>query len=314
MAKYIITERQRDAAGIGGKAKLREGKVYLISEYHYNYLSRILNEEIKPLNPRQKSELVSAGYDANLVVDINGYDFILDLLSDKAKRMFTAIGYRGMETLTNRDLTQEKVMSSLAGLNVKKERKASSPTITGINAKRPVVLPAGGRDLRKKVQIKKQGDRAHNFDISNADVKIDTRTYEDGSSTYIISPLSQVWKDKLGSKKFSATQDDIRGLLGRFKAEGAKVLAEGVMESNQGAHKVSLLDNDVLALTFLPEDINSLEPYFEKDIEDYNNSAAGWHDNTNVENAITALLKNRNISISEDTLKIIAQLVFDYFR
>jgi hypothetical protein len=208
--------------------KIKEGKIYLISEYHYNYLNRILTEEIKPLNPKQKNELAAAGYDANLSVDINGYDFILDLLSDKAKRVFNSIGYRGLTTLTNRDLTQDKVTSLLAGLNVNKVRKPAAPPISGINAKRPVVLPAGGRDLRKRIDMVKHQNRVQKYDLANADVKIDTRTYEDGSSTHIISPLSQAWKEKLGSKKFAVTQDKIRDYLNMFNAEGAKVLAEQV--------------------------------------------------------------------------------------
>jgi len=208
--------------------KIKEGKIYLISEYHYNYLNRILAEEIKPLNPKQKNELAAAGYDANLSVDINGYDFILDLLSDKAKRVFNSIGYRGLTTLTNRDLTQDKVTSLLAGLNVNKVRKPAAPPISGINAKRPVVLPAGGKDLRKRIDMVKHQNRVQKYDLANADVKIDTRTYEDGSSTYIISPLSQKWKAKLGEKRFAATQDNIRDFINMFNAEGAKVLAEQV--------------------------------------------------------------------------------------
>lgn len=296
MAKYIITEQQRSSVGIrytGGA---------------------MLSEEIKPLSRTKKNELIGAGYDANLSVDLDGYTFVLDLLSGRAVKLFNDMGFRGALTLTNRDLSPDKLMSAIKDLKVNKSRATAAPTITGVNAKRPVVLPAGGKDLQKKLAVKKHQNRIQKFDVANADVKIDTRTYEDGSSTYIISPLSQVWKDKLGSKKFAATQDSIRDLLKRFDVEGAKVLAEGVMDTNTSTHKVCLLDNDVLALTFLSEDINGLEPYYEKDIDGYNNSAGGWHDNTNVENAITALLKNRNISISEGTLKVIAELVFDYFR
>lgn len=214
------------------KGKLKEGKIYLMSEYHYNYLSRILSEEIKPLNPKQKNDLAVAGYDANLSVDINGYDFILDLLSDKAKKIFNSVGYRGYATLTNRDLTQDKVSELIAGLNVNKVRKPAAPPISGINAKRPVVLPAGGMDLRKKIDMVKHQNRMQKYDLVSADVKVDTIKYDDGSSSHVIRPLSAKWKSKLGDKVFAVLQNDIGNYMNWFKAEDAKVLTEDVNFEN----------------------------------------------------------------------------------
>ena len=137
--------------GYGGKGKkkkkkLKEGKIYLVSEYHAALLKNLLNEEIKRLLPAEREKLKGEGYDASLQVDQDGYEFILDLLSDKAKGAFSAIS-RGDWVVTNRDATKERVFDKIqaAGLNVHKVRKPMPPVITGAINKYPTVgEPAGG--------------------------------------------------------------------------------------------------------------------------------------------------------------------------
>lgn len=216
--------------GDKGKKKVKEGKVYLVSEYHAALLRNLLTEEIKRLLPVEREKLKVGGYDASLQVDQDGYEFILDLLSDKAKQAFSAIS-GGDWVVTNRDATKERVFDKirLAGLNVHKVRK-SMPTDVQGNVKRykPISEPAGGINLKTRLSNLRVRNANDWWDTASADVKIDQRNYSDGTATYMIEPLSATWKKLLGGRVHTVNQDKIDKYVNILKQHNAKVLTEEV--------------------------------------------------------------------------------------
>lgn len=215
----------------GKKAKkLKEGKTYLISEYHYEYLREVLSEVVQPLSSKDRAALTSGGYDVSLQIDQNGYDFILDLLSDRALGVFNTKA----RTLTNRDLSPDVVSEKIksAGLKMNRVRKPEAPRIKGSlgDRYRSLAVPKSGENIRAKINKLRYTNAVDKFDRANADVKIDSWYYGDGGSSHHIEPLSVKWKKLFGGKKFTVDQDRIGQYLSILDREGAVILAEEVQK------------------------------------------------------------------------------------
>lgn len=205
---------------------------YIITEYQRQLFHELLTESIQQSTPQTKAALIAAGNDANLVVDQDGYEFIFEILTSNARKVFSGTEWADRSQLTPRDIAMDKLIDKIraGGLKVHYVKKASPVVVTGFAGKKyPTVgLPAGGEDLRNKIRNVKITGKNNAFDVrQSADVKIDTHVYDDGDATYVIKPLSARGKKFLPNIR-TVKQDEMQKIKRIFSRENIKIITEEI--------------------------------------------------------------------------------------
>lgn len=224
--------RKTGFKGYGRKDAMREGVVrrVILTEEQLGKFFNVVGESVDELKPREREQLIAQGYDANLTVGGDGYEFRMELFTPKAKQLFQGVGGAG-GFITNQQTTNDYVWEKLqhSDLKVNKVRKAAPVKIQGSfgDKHRAVAIDTHNEDnLMASIKNAKRLNRQDRWDRINADVQIDTKMYGDNTATYIIRPLSPKWKKLLGYKEFGVNQEKIGTFLKVFNREGATILTE----------------------------------------------------------------------------------------